>query len=164
MFDAAERIAGLCRSAGALLVINDRADIALLLGAGMHAGQDDLPPSDVRRLMGPHALIGFSTHNERQFRAAAAAPVDYVALGPVFGTTSKDQPDPVVGTGELARLRALTNRPLVAIGGITRRNVREVFRAGADSVAVIGDLLGGRRTASDIRVSAEEWVRQTPGG
>lgn len=164
MFEAAERIAALCGDADASFVINDRSDIAMLLGAGVHVGQDDLEPSDVRRLMGPRALIGYSTHNEAQLRAAAAEPADYVALGPIFGTTSKEHPDPVVGTEELARLRPFTDRALVAIGGITRANARDVIRAGADSVAVIGDLLGGSRTASDIRASAEEWVRQTAGG
>jgi thiamine-phosphate pyrophosphorylase len=149
-------IAELTRDAGALLVVNDRADLARLAGAALHLGQDDLPPEAARRIVGPDARIGFSTHNEAQLRAAEAEPVDYLAIGPMFGTTSKENPDPVAGVEELRRLRPLTARPLVAIGGITRENVRDVIRSGADSVAVIGDLFpaDGR-----IRRRAEEWLR-----
>jgi thiamine-phosphate pyrophosphorylase len=156
VFDEMERVAALCREAGALFVVNDRADIALLAGAGLHLGQDDLPPADGRRLMGAAAILGFSTHNERQFRAAVEEPVDYVALGPIFDTASKDRPDPVVGLEELRRLRPLTGRPVVAIGGITRATAPAVIEAGANSVAVIGDLFP---EDGKIRARVEEWLR-----
>src|SRR4029079_11083493 len=143
VFAQLERVAELCRDAGVLFVVNDRADLAAITGAALHLGQDDLTPSSARRVVGLATLIGFSTHNERQLRAAAAEPANYLALGPIFGTASKQNPDPVVGIDELRRLRPLTDRPLVAIGGITRGNVRSVLAAGADAVAIIGDLFSG---------------------
>jgi thiamine-phosphate pyrophosphorylase len=151
----AEKIADSCARRGAIFVVNDRADIARLLGAALHLGQDDLPPSEARRVTGLETRIGYSTHNEAQLLAAATEPVDYLALGPIFETASKLNPDPVVGIGELRRLRKLTVRPVVAIGGITRENARAVIDAGADSVAVIGDLFppDGR-----IAERAAEWV------
>lgn len=153
VFADLQRIRDLCRQAGATFVVNDRADVAALLGAAVHLGQEDLAPSEVRRIVGS-AMIGFSTHNERQMRDAISQPVDYVAFGPIFGTSSKQNPDPVVGLDELRRMRRLTSRPLVAIGGITRSNARSVLDAGADSVAVIGDLFApGVR----IRDRAAEW-------
>ena len=136
----AELLRNLCRQAGALFIVNDRADVARLLDAGLHLGQTDLPPSDARRILGPDAVIGFSTHNADQLRAAAAEPVDYLALGPIFRTHSKENPDPVVGLDNLRAWRSLTSRPLVAIGGITRLNSASVLAAGADSVAIISDL------------------------
>jgi thiamine-phosphate pyrophosphorylase len=150
----AGEIAGLCRAAGAAFILNDRADIAALLGAGLHLGQEDLPPSAARRVL-KNGMIGFSTHNAGQLRAAAAEPADYLAIGPVFATVSKENPDPVLGLDELRRLRALTDRPLVAIGGITRANAAEVIQAGADSVAVISDLYP---EDSNIRARAAEWL------
>ncbi len=150
------RIAELCRDAGAPLVVNDRADLAQILGAALHLGQDDLRPSAVRALV--TAPIGYSTHNEEQLRAALAEPADYLALGPIFGTASKKNPDPPVGVAELRRLRPLADRPLVAIGGITRENARQVLEAGADSVAVIGDLFPAD---GNIRARVEEWVAKT---
>jgi len=228
MFEGARQIAELCRAAGAAFILNDRADVALMLASrcgagfqpvpmglppakthenqrgatsqvaagsqtawstqlemagwepaarrgpapqfllcpvfdcaadlsasgrpkgrwaenpphiGLHLGQTDLAPSDARRIMGDAALIGFSTHNEAQLRDAAS--------------------DPVVGLAELRRLRRLTSKPLVAIGGITRGNALSVFDAGADSVAVIGDLLAGCASAADIRRRTEEWLRLT---
>jgi thiamine-phosphate pyrophosphorylase len=155
VFESMEGVANLCKTFGARFVVNDRADLAVLLGAAVHLGQDDLPPSAVRRIVGHEALIGFSTHNEEQLLAAAAEPADYLALGPIFGTASKLNPDPVVGVDGLRRLRPLTARPLVAIGGMTRANAREVIAAGADSVAVIGDLFpadGG------LRSRVAEWI------
>jgi thiamine-phosphate pyrophosphorylase len=152
--DQAERIAGLCRDAGASFVIDDRADIASMLSAGVHLGQDDLSPSEARRVL-PAGLIGFSTHNALQLRAAAAEPADYLAIGPVFATMSKENPDPVLGLDELRRLRRLTDRPLVAIGGITLANALEVLAAGADSVAVISDLYP---EDSNIHERAAEWI------
>lgn len=163
VFDAAEHIQTLCHAAGALFVINDRADMAALLGAALHLGQEDLSPAHARQLL-PHAIIGFSTHNEAQLLAAAPELVDYIALGPIFGTASKDHPDPIVGIPELRRLRPLTPRPLVGIGGITRQNAGEVWDAGADSVAVIGDLLNPPCTYSDLRQRSREWCALTQPG
>ena len=159
LFRTAEEIAAACRVAGAQFVINDRADIALMLGAALHIGQDDLPPTAARRVMGEAGWIGFSTHNEEQLRAALGEPVDYVALGPMFETRSKLNPDPVVGVAELRRLRPLTRKPLVAIGGITRATAREVIEAGADSVAIIADLFAQDCTAMALRARAQEWVQ-----
>ncbi len=156
-FEQAREIARLCAEAGAPLIVDDRADFAMLLSAGLHVGQDDLAPRDARRLLGPAAIIGFSSHNPRQLCEAAAEPVDYVALGPVFATASKQNPDPVVGIEELRRCRALLAKPLVAIGGITRAQAREVLEAGADSIAVIADLLPDPCTAQSIRERMEEW-------
>ncbi len=158
-FAMALRLAALCESAGALLVVNDRADIARLTGAALHLGQDDLPVSAARKLLGPNATIGLSTHNETQVRAAASDPVNYLALGPLFPTASKQNPDPVVGTAEFARLRSITSRPLVAIGGITRANALEAIVAGADSVAVISDLIPGELTSRAVRARTEEWLQ-----
>ena len=139
VFADAEKIASLCGRSGAIFVLNDRVDIARMLGAAVHLGQEDLRPSEARRVF-ESATIGYSTHNEAQLRAAASEPADYLALGPIFGTTTKLNPDPLVGTAELRRLRTLISRPLIAIGGITRENARSVLDAGADSVAVVGDL------------------------
>ncbi len=150
--DDASLIAELCRRAGALFVVNDRADIAMLLNAALHLGQDDLAPSDARRIMHAASIIGFSTHNEQQLLAGDKEPVDYLAIGPIFATGSKQNPDPVVGLDRLRTLRALTQKPLVAIGGITRESAPKVFEAGADSVAVIGDLF------PDVRARAKEWI------
>jgi thiamine-phosphate pyrophosphorylase len=151
-----EQIAKLARATGATLVVNDRADLAKLFGAGLHLGQDDLLPSVARRVIGPDAIVGYSTHNEAQLRAACDEPADYLALGPIFGTTTKDNPDPTVGLDELRRLRPLSDRPLVAIGGITRANARQALQAGADSVAVIGDLFP---EDGQVRARIEEWIR-----
>lgn len=139
-FEEASRIAELCRAAGALFVVNDRADIAKLLDAALHLGQDDLAPADARRILPAPSIIGFSTHNEEQLRAGDREPVDYLAIGPIFATASKQNPDPVVGLDRLRALRPLTQKPLVAIGGITRGLAPQVLEAGADSVAVISDL------------------------
>jgi thiamine-phosphate pyrophosphorylase len=144
------------RAAGALFVVNDRPDVARIVGAdGVHVGQDDLEPADVRQLLGPDALIGISTHDPRQLAAAAAAPVDYVAVGPIFPTGSKAAADPVVGLDLLRQARAMTSRPVVAIGGITRGRAAEVAAAGADGLAVISDLLA----APDLETAAREFIR-----
>jgi thiamine-phosphate pyrophosphorylase len=135
-----ENIATLTQAGGAVLVINDRADLAKLFNAALHLGQDDLLPSIARRVVGPDTMVGFSTHNEAQLRAACDEPADYLALGPLFGTVTKENPDPTVGLDDFRRLRPLSTRPLVAIGGITRANARQAIDAGADSVSVIGDL------------------------
>ncbi|ODS56080.1 MAG: thiamine-phosphate diphosphorylase [Acidobacteria bacterium SCN 69-37] len=131
------------RAAGARLIVNDRVDVAVLSGAdGVHVGQDDLPPAAVRRLLPAPALVGWSTHTPAQLEAAAAMPIDYVAIGPVFETRSKAQPDPVVGLEGVRQAVALAaGRPVVAIGGITLDRVSDVLAAGASSMAVIGDVL-----------------------
>lgn len=153
-----EQMAQLCEQARVPFVVNDRADLAALLGSALHLGQDDLPPAGARRVTGADTLMGFSTHNEAQLRAAANEPVNYLALGPIFGTASKQNPDPVVGIDELKRLRSHARLPLVAIGGITRENAKTVLDAGADSVAVIGDLLS---SAGGIRKRVEAWIQET---
>ena len=159
LFDAAREIARMCREAGALFMVDDRADIAMLLEAGLHVGQDDLPPRDARRLLGSEAVIGFSSHNVQQVCAAGGEPVDYVAFGPVFPTASKRNPDPVTGIEGLKECRALVEKPLVAIGGITRETAGAVLAAGADSVAAIGDLLPAELTSISLRQRMEEWQR-----
>ncbi len=158
VYAAAERIAEMCRDSGALFAVNDRADMAALLDAALHIGQDDIPPQAARRLLGRARVLGFSTHNEAQLRAAAVEPVDYLALGPIFATVSKSNPDPVVGLAELRRLRQMVAQPLVAIGGITRVNARETIAAGADCVAIIGDLLPESCDSSALRARTEEWI------
>lgn len=153
-YELAAAIGQAVQAKGAKYIVNDRVDVALMLGAdGVHVGQDDLPPAEVRKLVGDRMLIGFSTHNEAQFLAGDKEPVDYLALGPLFGTVSKENPDPVVGLAELARLRPLSAKPLVTIGGITRQNAAEAFAAGADSAAVISDFL-----ADDWRQSIAAWT------
>lgn len=159
VFESARQVACLCREAGAVLVVNDRADFAMLLEGGLHIGQEDLAPRDARKLIGPDALLGFSSHNLEQLSAAGGEPVDYVALGPVYPTSSKHNPDPVVGVDEVRRLRPLIDKPLVAIGGITRANAAAAFNAGADSVAVISDLVPQCPTARSLRERMEEWQR-----
>jgi thiamine-phosphate pyrophosphorylase len=136
------------------LIMNDRADLCLAaVFDGVHVGQDDLSPEGARKVIGPDLWLGVSTHNREQLREADATTADYLAIGPVFATSSKDKPDPVVGLEGVRRARALTRRPLVAIGGITRENGRAVIEAGADAVAVISDL------TREPRKSAEEFLR-----
>src|ERR1039458_3800679 len=156
-FATARTVARLCRENGTPLIVDDRADFAMLLDAGLHVGQDDLAPRDARRLMGPDCVVGFSSHNVAQLCAAGGEPVDYVALGPIFPTASKLHPDPVTGIEEIRRCRPLVEKPLVAIGGITLENALEVFRAGADSVAVIASLLPSPATAHSLRERMEQW-------
>ncbi len=136
------------------LIMNDRADLCLAAGFdGLHVGQDDLLPESARRIIGPDLCLGVSTHNPEQLAEADETSADYLAIGPVFATTSKANPDPVVGLEGVRRARELTRKPLVAIGGITRENACSVIEAGADAVAVISDLL------RDPRKSAEEFLR-----
>jgi len=124
------------------LILNDRADLALAAAAeGVHVGQDDIPADSARRIVGPDRIVGLSTHNPEQVREADATKADYVAVGPVFATVSKDNPDPVIGLEGVRQARALTQKPIVAIGGIAVENCRSVIEAGADSVAVIAELL-----------------------
>jgi len=127
---------------GALFFVNDRPDVAHLAGAsGVHVGQHDLNPEQARAVIGPEKLVGVSTHNLEQVTAAAATSADYIAVGPVFETQTKANPDPVVGAELIRRARALTDKPIVAIGGITLARAPEIIAAGADSVAVISDIL-----------------------
>lgn len=163
IYEDARKVAALAAATGAMLVINDRADIAALLGAGLHVGQDDLHPDDARRVIGPSAMLGFSTHNETQMREALSLPVTYVAFGPVFATRSKQNPDPTVGLELLSRVRAMTQLPLVAIGGLTRETAPSVLAAGADSIAVIGDLYPELLDASALGARAKEWLQITGG-
>ena len=136
------------------LIMNDRADLCLAAELdGVHVGQEDLSAEGVRRVIGPDLILGVSTHNPEQLREADATSADYLAIGPVFPTSSKENPYPVVGHEGVRRARTLTERPLVAIGGIARANARSVLEAGADSVAVISDLL------REPRKSAEEFSR-----
>lgn len=141
-----------------LPIVNDRADIAALVGAGVHLGQDDLPPADARRIC-KDSIAGFSTHNPAQTAAADREPVDYIAIGPVFATASKANPDPAVGLEGVRQARSLTGKPLVAIGGITRANALSVLDAGADSVAVIGDLYPEDLSEATLEARVEEWCR-----
>lgn len=136
------------------LIMNDRADLCLAADFdGVHVGQEDLSPESVRKILGIDRWLGVSTHNPEQLREADLTSADYLAIGPVFATSSKEKPDPVVGLDGVRRARALTRKPLVAIGGITRANAASVIAAGADSVAVISDLL------REPRKSTEEFFR-----
>src|ERR1044071_1709033 len=131
------------QQSGVQLIVNDRVDIALAIGAsGVHLGQDDLPPEVARKLLGPQPIIGYSTHNTDQAISAIKLPIDYLAIGPIFSTNTKTDTAPVLGLEGLRAVRqAIGQFPLVAIGGITHANAREVIEAGADSVAVINALL-----------------------
>jgi thiamine-phosphate pyrophosphorylase len=136
------------------LIMNDRADLCLAAGLnGVHVGQNDLTPEGARKVIGDSRALGVSTHNPEQVRIADKSSADYLAIGPVFATSAKANPDPAVGLSGVRAARALTRKPLAAIGGITRANCRSVIEAGADSVAVISDLLLGPRK------SAEEFFR-----
>jgi thiamine-phosphate pyrophosphorylase len=140
------RSAGLIREAfvgvDCRLILNDRADLAVLAGwDGVHVGQTDLVPEDARRVVGNGRWVGVSTHSDEQVRVADGGDADYVAVGPVFATGTKADAEPVIGLDGVRRARALTGKPIVAIGGITRANARSVIEAGADSVAVISALL-----------------------
>jgi thiamine-phosphate pyrophosphorylase len=136
------------------LIMNDRADLCVAANFdGVHVGQDDLSPESVRKIIGPARWLGVSTHNPEQLREADLSSADYLAIGPVFATSSKERPDPVLGLEGVRRARQLTRKPLVAIGGITRTNAASVIEAGADSVAVISDLL------REPEKSAEEFFR-----
>jgi thiamine-phosphate pyrophosphorylase len=156
VFDEAKAIAAVCREAAILFVVNDRADFGHLLSAGLHIGQHDLPPTAARRVIGK-SILGFSTHNAQQLRLAVGAPVDYVSLGPVFATKSKENPDPVVGIEGLRACRPLTAKPLVAIGGITLENAAEVLAAGADSVAIISGILPAEQDHRQLRHRISDW-------
>ena len=142
-YEQAKAAAAVAERLAVHLIINDRVDVALAVGArGVHLGQDDLPPEEARKLLGPNAIIGYSTHNIDQALAAVKLPIDYLAIGPIFPTSTKTNISPLLGLEGLRTVRrAIGNFPLVAIGGITLANARETIEAGADSVAVISALL-----------------------
>jgi len=147
----------LARTARATIIINDRVDIALALGAsGVHLGQTDLPVKAARQLLGPQAIIGYSTHNLDQVSEALVLPIDYLAFGPVFSTRTKKNPDPVAGLNQLQAAKALAgDLPLVAIGGIRQSNLADVFAAGADSAAIISEILS---TPGDIATNLRKML------
>ncbi len=160
LYASAQEVAGCVRSGSGIFIVNDRADVALAVNAdGVHVGQDDLPVESARKLLGTGKVIGYSTHSLEQVRDADQSSADYVAFGPIFPTASKENPDAVVGLAGLAEARKATRKPLVAIGGITLENARDVIEAGADSVAVIRALVG----AMDIRKRAQEFLEQVAG-
>lgn len=158
----ADACAALCRGAGARFIINDRADIAVMCGAdGVHVGQDDLPVADVRRIAGPSAIVGLSTHTDAQVVEAVGEPVSYLAIGPVFGTRTKDTGHEAVGLDAVRRAALAAHTagvPLVAIGGITLSRAAEVRAAGADSLAVVSDLLDAP-DEHGLEARAREWIR-----
>jgi len=142
-------------AANVKIIINDRPDIASITkSAGVHVGQEDLPVEAARKICPAPQWVGISTHNLEQLRAANDTSADYIAVGPIYPTTTKENPDPVVGLELLRAARKLTRKPLVAIGGITIKSAHEVFQAGADSVAIISDLLN----ASDPAQRAREYL------
>jgi len=152
MLASSRELAEAARAGGARFFVNDRPDVAFLAEAdGVHVGQDDLGVEEARGVVGPDAWVGLSTHNIEQFEKALRSSADYIALGPIFATSSKASPDPVVGLGLLRRARRLTGRPIVAIGGITLERAAEVIEAGADSVAVIRDVLRAENPADRVR-------------
>jgi len=142
-YEAAQAAIEIARRDGAKIIINDRVDIALALKAdGVHLGQDDLSPAEARKILGENAIIGFSTHSVGQAIEAVTLPLDYIAVGPVFATETKENPDEIVGLEGVRQVRAaIGDFPLVAIGGITTENFRAVLKAGADSLAIIKSVL-----------------------
>ena len=150
-------IAATARAAKCAFFVNDRPDIAYLSGAdGVHVGQEDLGVEQAREVVGPDRWVGVSTHNLQQFERAVASSADYIAVGPIFPTSSKTNPDPVVGVDFVRRVRPLTSKPIVAIGGISLDRAPEVIAAGADSVAVISSIL----KAQDPAAQAWEYIRR----
>lgn len=159
-FDEVRQLSRLCEAAGVLFVLNDRADYAALVHAALHLGQRDLPPLAARRVVNS-AVIGFSTHSRAQLLHAQEEPVDYISIGPIYETTSKLKPDPVLGIKALETLCPLSSKPLVAIGGITLENAAFVLEQKADSVAVISALLPPEADAKAMREIAREWLSTT---
>ena len=142
LFESASRLSSFLVPSGVSFLVNDRADVASLAGAsGVHVGQEDLGVEEARSVIGVGKLVGVSTHNLEQFERATETSADYIAVGPAYSTSTKANPDPVVGIDFIRTVRALTNKPIVAIGGITLDRAAEVIGAGADSVAVISDIL-----------------------
>lgn len=161
LFERSRELAAFLNPIGVKFIVNDRADVASLAGAdGVHVGQDDLGVEEARAVMGGGKWVGVSTHTVEQFRTALETSADYIAVGPIFATGSKINPDPVVGLELVREARAMTDRPIVAIGGITLERAGEVMEAGAESVAVISDILRaenpGKRAQQYIDVLERE--------
>ena len=156
-FYEAKRLAEMCQDAGVLFVLNDRADFAKLLRAALHLGQEDMSPTAARKIVSDE-VMGYSTHNAAQMNLGNTEPVEYLSIGPIFATTSKLRPDPVVGVAGLKTIRALTKKQLCAIGGITLQNVKEVFAAKADSVALISGFLPEKFDRKAMKAKAMEWL------
>lgn len=160
LYEQLLRIAELCNESNTSFLVNDRVDLALASGAaGVHLGQTDVPAGVARRILGPDALIGISTHTREQFQEAQGEDVDYVALGPIFRTTTKESRYKPLGIEELRDLARYRRLPLVAIGGISIENVRDVWAAGADSVAVVSDVTNRRDPTARIFQYMDEWSR-----
>jgi len=160
-FDDCSAIADQVSRAGGLFIVNDRADVAALCGAaGVHLGQEDLPPEKARQLLGLGKIIGHSTHTKEQAAIAGSLPVDYIAIGPVYPTNTKEHPDPVVGVSTVTEVCSMTTRPLVAIGGITLDNAQAVLQAGADAVAIASDLVRD----SEIEKRVRQFLSSKPAG
>ena len=154
MLKVSRQLASMLQPQGITFIVNDRPDVAAIAEAsGVHVGQDDLGVEATRSLVG-EKIIGISTHNLEQFEKAIESSADYIAVGPIFATSSKENPDPVVGTELIRDVRRLTDKPIVAIGGIKLENAAEVIAAGADSVAVISDIL----TAPDRAKRAKQYL------
>src|SRR5712692_407104 len=152
LFESSKRLSSLLIPQGVTLVVNDRADVASATEAsGVHVGQEDLEAEAARTVVGTSKLVGVSTHDLEQFQRAAASSADYIAVGPVFATGTKSNPDPVVGTQFIRRVRPITDKPIVAIGGITLERAPEIIESGADSVTVISDILGAPEPAMRAR-------------
>jgi thiamine-phosphate pyrophosphorylase len=152
LLETSRKLASSLNSCGASLIVNDRPDVAALAGAaGVHVGQEDLDPQQTRAVVGEEMWVGVSTHNLEQFRRAAATSADYIAVGPIFATASKANADPVVGLDFIRQVRPLTDKPIVAIGGITLDRAASVIAAGADSVAVIRDVLCAAKPTEQAR-------------
>jgi thiamine-phosphate pyrophosphorylase len=155
-YDLAAQFCALIRAGGGTFIVNDRVDVARAVGAdGAHLGQEDLPLADARAILGPDKLLGISTHTMSQALEAEAGGADYIGFGPIFPTSTKEHPAPVVGIAGLREVRAKVRLPIVAIGGITTKNAREVVAAGADCVAVISAVLA----APDPQAAMAELVR-----
>ncbi len=162
IFSEAESIASLCVARSVPFVMNDRADLARLLNAALHVGQDDLPPRLARHVLGDGLPMGYSTHNLKQLREAATQPVDYLAIGPIFGTVSKQNPDPMVGLEVLREVIAASPLPLVAIGGITIENAQRLYDVGVRSVSLISDLYALGDSADALRRRIAQWYDLYP--
>jgi len=152
MVELARDLRQMTAAVGAMFIVNDRADVAKLVGAdGVHLGQDDLPVAAARQLLGSQAIIGLSTHNQAQVMAAQSSGADYLGFGPIFATTTKANPDAVQGTESLRQACRISRLPVVAIGGIRADTAAEVLAAGAAAVAIIGDLVGAADPAARAR-------------
>ena len=166
IFNAARELTSVLGSTSTRFIVNDRPDIAALIQCGgVHVGQQDLPVEDARKICGPSQWVGVSTHTLEQLRQANQTSADYIAIGPIFPTSTKENPDPVVGLDFIRAARAITHKPLVAIGGITLEKSEDVFRAGADSVAIIRDLTAAKNPAARARefLAIAEKTRTTRG-